>query len=100
MEISGSNRPIDPVLRKRQQTEAAAVRANHSTETPRRNDAVVLGDTSPAAIARYVGILKSMNPADLHKVEELRARIADGSFTATPDELADSLSNLLDRDDR
>jgi anti-sigma28 factor (negative regulator of flagellin synthesis) len=97
MEISGSHRPTDPVLRKRQ-VEAATARPNHSTETPRRNDAVVLGDTSPAAIARYVGILKNMNPADLHKVEQLRERIADGSFTATPDELADSLSDLLDRD--
>jgi anti-sigma28 factor (negative regulator of flagellin synthesis) len=46
-----------------------------------------------------VELIKAMNPADLHRVEELRARIADGSFTATPDELADLLDDQLERGD-
>jgi anti-sigma28 factor (negative regulator of flagellin synthesis) len=32
-----------------------------------------------------------MNPADLHKVDELKSRIADGSYRADPEELADLL---------
>jgi anti-sigma28 factor (negative regulator of flagellin synthesis) len=96
MEIQGNQRPVDPALRKRQ-ADAAAGRNTPTSATPPRTDAVELGDTSPQAIARYVDILKSMNPTDLHRVEELRARIADGSLTATPDELAGPLSDLLDR---
>lgn len=100
MEIHGDNRPIDPATRKRQ-TDAANSRnaAKESSEASSgRRDAVELGTTSPQAIARYVDILKAMNPADLHRVEELRARIEDGSFTATPDELAGPLSDLLDNE--
>lgn len=104
MEIHGDKRPTDPVLRKRQ-ADAAASRsasksgeANGASKSSERSDAVELGTTSPQAIARYVDILKSMNPADLHRVEELRARIKDGSFTATPEELAGPLSDLLDNE--
>jgi flagellar biosynthesis anti-sigma factor FlgM len=99
MEIQGDHRPVDPALRKRQAEAAAGRAAASSDNTPSRADAVELGNTSPQAIARYVEIIKGMNPADLHRVEELRARIADGSFTASPDELAGPLSDLLDRGD-
>lgn len=100
MEIQPDKRQTDPVLRKRQ-ADAAASRSAKSSESSEssassRRDAVELGSTSPQAIARYVDILKAMNPADLHRVEELRARIQDGSFTATPDELAGPLSDLID----
>lgn len=99
MEIHGDQRPLDPATRKRQ-TDAAnsrsAAKASESSGSSERRDAVELGTTSPQAIARYVDILKAMNPADLHRVEDLRARIQDGSFTATPDELAGPLSDLLD----
>lgn len=100
MEIHGDNRPVDPATRKRQ-TDAANSRsaAKESSESSNaRRDAVELGATSPQAIARYVDILKAMNPADLHRVEELRERIQDGSFTATPDELAGPMSDLLDNE--
>jgi flagellar biosynthesis anti-sigma factor FlgM len=100
MEINGDKRPTDPVIRKRQADAAAsrsAAKAGAAGEPQNgeRSDAVELGTTSPQAIARYVDILKAMNPADLHRVEELRARIQDGSFTATPEELAGPLSDLL-----
>ncbi len=97
MEIHGNQRPIDPATRKRQ-TDAAASRSAAKAPEGRRGDAVELGSTSPQAIARYVDILKAMNPADLHRVEDLRARIKDGSFTATPEELAGPLSDLLDHE--
>ena len=99
MEIKGDFRPVDPALRKRQADAAAGRSTPSSDATPPRTDAVILGETSPQAIARYVEMIKAMNPADLHRVEELRARIADGSFTATPDALAGPLSDLLDRGD-
>jgi flagellar biosynthesis anti-sigma factor FlgM len=100
MEIQPDKRPIDPATRKRQSdaaTSRSAAKASEASEGKGgRGDAVELGTTSPQAIARYVDLLKAMNPADLHRVEELRARIQDGSFTATPDELAGPLSELLD----
>jgi len=104
MEIPSDKRPTDPVLRKRQADAAASrstAKAGESagaSQSDKRSDAVELGTTSPQAIARYVDILKSMNPADLHRVEELRARIQNGSFTATPEELAGPLSELLDNE--
>ncbi|HEX3134426.1 MAG TPA: hypothetical protein VHX44_12680 [Planctomycetota bacterium] len=100
MEIHGDQRPLDPATRKRQTDAAASRSAGKTSESGRsnRSDAVELGSTSPQAIARYVDILKAMNPADLHRVEDLRARIQDGSFSATPDELAGPLSDLLDNE--
>jgi len=100
MEINRDQRPIDPATRKRQTDAAASRGAGKASEShgDARKDAVELGTTSPQAIARYVDILKAMNPADLHRVEDLRTRIKDGSFTATPDELAGPLSDLLDHE--
>lgn len=100
MEIHGDHRPLDPATRKRQTDAAASRSAAKAAESRggRGDDKVELGTTSPQAIARYVDILKAMNPADLHRVEELRARIKDGSFSAAPDELAGPLSDLLDQE--
>ena len=106
MDISRDLRPADASVRKRA-TDAAAVRT--STGSSRASgsagqagavnqnsglDQVSFGDVG--AIDRYVAVLKTMNPVNLHKVEDLRARIADGSYTADPEELA----NLLLADHR
>lgn len=98
MEIHGEHRPIDPATRKRQTDAAASRTAAKAPESRSDSDKVELGHTSPQAIARYVEILKFMNPSDFHRVEQLRARIKDGSFTATPEELAGPLSDLLDNE--
>ncbi len=100
MEISGNQRPIDPATRKRQTDAANSRTAARAPQAggERAADAVELGSTSAQAIARYVDILKAMNPADLHRVEDLRARIQDGTFTATAEELAGPLSELLDQE--
>ena len=99
MDISRDLRPADAPVRKRA-TEAAAVRtpaggtsASASANHASLSDQVSFGDVG--AIDRYVAVLKTMNPANLHKVEDLRARIADGSYTADPEELADLI--LADR---
>lgn len=98
MEINNDYRPIDPATRKRQ-SDAARVAAQGQAQTPpppSTGDAVQLNESSPAAVARYVQILKAMNPVDLHRVEELRSRIRDGSYRADPKELAGPLAALFD----
>src|SRR5258708_31765022 len=96
MHIQGdSQRPVDPATRKRQ-AEAAAVRdaAKAGQGSPAAGDHADLGAT-PTEIARYVQILKAMNPVDLHRVESLRARIKEGSYPAEADQLAGPLADLL-----
>lgn len=90
MEIPRDFRPADPAVRKRPGDAAA----RSGTQVPAAAgtggaDRVDFGDA--ATISRYVNVLKTMDPVSLHKVEDLRARIADGSYTADPEELADLL---------
>jgi len=99
MDISRDLRPADVPVRKRA-SEAAAVRTANvdaATRMPASQqvaaDQVSFGDAG--AIERYVAVLKTMNPVNLHKVEDLRARIANGSYTADPEELANLI--LADR---
>lgn len=64
-------------------------------------DSVELTTKDQGTIARYVGVLKGMDPTNLHKLEDLKARIANGSYTADAEELADMILGLSDgRDDR
>ena len=93
MEIQGDFRPLDPAARKRQ-SEAAA-KTPEQRDAGKAGDDVRLAEIGPQHIDRYVQILKSMNPADLHRVEELRARIRDGSYRADAESLAGPLSDLL-----
>lgn len=95
MDIPRDLRPADAPVRKRA-AEAAARAAGTPTAAAgvkSATDQVSFGDAG--AIERYVAVLKTMDPTNLHKVEDLRARIADGSYTADPQELADML--LADR---
>ncbi len=97
MQIQGdSQRPIDPATRKRQADAAAKSDAKAGQgAAPAGDHADVVA--SPGEIARYVQILKAMNPVDLHRVENLRARIKDGSYTADPQQLAGPLADHLDQ---
>ena len=97
MDIPRELRPADPAVRRRPADNAGVARSRVPTPAPGSNQAPAStpgGDhaavtTDPSTIARYVDVLKGMNPTHLHRVEELRARIADGSYTAEPEELAD-----------
>jgi flagellar biosynthesis anti-sigma factor FlgM len=101
MEIHGDYRPIDPLTRKRQAAAAAAHPAAQPEESAEaRGDEARVEPPSAETIARYVQVLKTMNPVDLHRVEELRARIKDGSYRAEPGEMAGVLSDLFARDPR
>ena len=96
MEIHTNDyRPVDPGTRRRQ-TEAASARSGAPVVTPSTQaDQVDVTSSSPAAIARYVQLLKDMNPVDLHKIDQLRQRIAEGSYSASADEMAGPLAELL-----
>ncbi len=88
MEIHG-DRPLDPAARRRQ-LDAAKGQNGPASVGGNRPDATYSGADS-AAVSRLVDIIKQMNPADVQRIEELKARIADGSYRAEPEELADLL---------
>ncbi|TVR42882.1 MAG: flagellar biosynthesis anti-sigma factor FlgM [Planctomycetota bacterium] len=50
----------------------------------------------PAALQKFVDVLKNMEPQDLHRVEDLRRQIADGSYGADADAMIDDLMSFLD----
>lgn len=95
MEIPRDLRPADPAVRRRPAENAGVTRSRVPTPAPAASTPASASvdqaavTTDPSTIARYVDVLKNMNPTHLHRVEELRARIADGSYTAEPEELAD-----------
>ncbi len=97
MHINGDNRPVDVTARRRADAAARTREVGQAdTKAAASNDAAggTLADSfDPAAVSRFVAILKNMNPVDLHRVEELRARIADGSYNADSEDLADLLSS-------
>ncbi len=95
MEIPRDPRPVE--LPSRRRTGDAAPPAVRSDATPPAGEAVdsVSLTLSHDQIAGYVAALKDLAPERLHRVEDLRARIADGSYRADPDELAGPLYDLL-----
>jgi anti-sigma28 factor (negative regulator of flagellin synthesis) len=99
MDIPRDLRPSDAPVRKRVQ-DATVGRTPVSAKAPANEgnggfaaDQASFGDAG--TIERYVSVLKTMNPVSLHKVEDLRARIANGTYSADPEELADLI--LADR---
>lgn len=88
MEIQGE-RPIDPAGRRRQ-LEAARGQRGSLPAQPAKPDASYQA-TDSAAVGRLVQIIANMNPADVQRIAELKERIADGRYSADPDELADLL---------
>jgi flagellar biosynthesis anti-sigma factor FlgM len=96
MDIIRDNRPVEPA-RKRDSAPAArpptASGDAASTDASDKVDASDLAVTRPdqAAMRRLVDQLKRMQPADVQKIDDLRARIAAGTYTATPEELAEAI---------
>ena len=97
MEIHG-DRPLDPAPRRRQ---ADAARGQRSAADSARTSATggaagaaadaTFSPGDSASVARMVGVLRNMSPADVHKVDKLKERIANGSYSADPEELTDLL---------
>lgn len=99
MPITSDLRPPEPLPRKRPPvTSTAAGSLDSSTETQARSDKLAILSANHDEIKRYVNILKRMNPADLHKVELLRERIASGEYRADPQELAGHLASILEQE--
>lgn len=88
MEIT-NDRPVDPAQRRRQ-LEAARGQQTPAAPAASRPDATYTGGDA-ASITRLVEIIRNMNPNDLQRIDQLKARIADGTYRADPEELADLL---------
>ncbi|MEK7415820.1 MAG: flagellar biosynthesis anti-sigma factor FlgM [Planctomycetota bacterium] len=88
MEIKGDH-PLDPLSRRRQ-ADAARGQKDGSSSVPAQEDATYSSADS-AEVGRLVQILRNMSPADVQRIDQLKARIADGSYRADPEELADLL---------
>jgi flagellar biosynthesis anti-sigma factor FlgM len=87
MEIQG-DRPLDPVARRRQLDAARAGVGSQAADA--RPDAIFSAGDS-AAVGRLVDILRNANPSDVQRIDDLKERIANGSYRADPEELADLL---------
>lgn len=104
MEIQPHPRPVDPVQRKRQLEQARGTGESKSAGGGQGSgsgkDSVEISSKDQSVVAKYVSVLKGMDPANLHKLEDLKNRIAKGTYTAEPGELADMILGLTDgRDD-
>lgn len=88
MEIQGDNQ-LDPMSRRRQ-AEAARGQKGAASLVPPQADATYSGADS-AEIGKLVQLLRNADPADVQRIDKLKARIADGSYRADPEELADLL---------
>jgi|GEM_PF-2621526 len=88
MEIPPHLRPPDTAARKRAVGESTP-RSTPVSVSASRSDAV---EASPdrEAVARYVALAQQAG-TDPAKLAELKQHIADGTYTATPDELAQGL---------
>jgi anti-sigma28 factor (negative regulator of flagellin synthesis) len=86
MEIPRDLRPADPVARRRVPGAADRPAKPDAAPAPPADRAALAGGTE---VQRFVQVLKTADPARLHRVEELRQRISEGSYSAEPEELAD-----------
>lgn len=96
MEIPSENRRLDAIQRRRQADALARTPSVDRKATEDRADAVDLG-FSPESVQRFVDILRNMNPEDVHRVDDLKQRIAEGSYTATAEDLASGFTGLSGR---
>lgn len=81
----------------------AAERDQRTAATNSAKSGSKAGSSGPAAldqstVSSYVQVLANQDPARLHKVEDLRQRIADGTYTADPEELVDPLLDAIEQD--
>jgi flagellar biosynthesis anti-sigma factor FlgM len=96
MEIPSDLRPPDPPRRRIGEASRPAGGQEPTPTSGESTDSVRLSAPAPEVIAGWVAALKDLAPERLHRVEELRARIADGSYTADPEDLAGPLLDHLD----
>ena len=88
--------PADRTPRKLKLDAARAAAAAGAADGARRGDATQVSGVDDAAIGRLVQTLKTMDPSSAHRIADLRRQIAEGSYTAEPDALAEA---FIGRDD-
>src|SRR4051812_25416322 len=97
MEFPSGIRPPDPPHRRRASDVSRRAGAGEKPATAGGSTAALdRPRPSPEVIAGWVAAIKDLAPERRHRVEELRGRIADGSYTADPDDLAGPLLDHLD----
>ena len=86
-----------PLERKREVEgkDPAATKPGSSNGTTSASKGLLV-DVDPSRLQHFVSHLRNMDPSDIHRVEELRQQIADGSYSAEPDDLVDALIQALD----
>jgi flagellar biosynthesis anti-sigma factor FlgM len=90
------NRDVGQADRRRQvENRQGRQAADASMASGAGSDDLSLG-MDPERVQRFVDELRSTPPERLHKVEDLRQQIAEGSYRADPEELADALLAMLD----
>ena len=99
MEIGRHINSVDPNMAKRQVGKAdgrqpTSDKTDEGTKTVRSSGA----DLSSGELQKYVNILKDMDPVDLHRIEDLQRRIADGSYDSDLSDNLDDLMTFLDDD--
>ncbi|MDA3961823.1 MAG: flagellar biosynthesis anti-sigma factor FlgM [Planctomycetota bacterium] len=101
MDIRPEGAGLDPLARQRQIERAAQQDrrsgASSGTDSGSRTESRV--DLAPADLDRFVAELAGHDPVDLHRVEDLRERIAAGQYNAEPGELVDGLLDVLNAED-
>lgn len=88
MEIPPHLRPLDPTARKRPTTGNAAASGTTSRQSVKQD--AVESSADRGSVDRYAALARTL-ANDPARLEELRRQIADGTFTATPEELAERL---------
>ncbi len=94
----GNLDPLNERRRLERNGKAGAANANTgaAAQTPSNSDQLVnSSEISSAEIQRYVDVLKNMDPSDLHRVEDLRQSIEDGSYDSNLNDLIDPLLDFL-----
>ena len=90
--------PADRALRRKTADAARAASAPPAgTGTGPATDATALSKADQVTIQSMVQALKGLDPSQAHRIEALRKQIADGTYTAEPDALAEA---FISRDDR
>ncbi len=95
MKIQGdSQQPVNPAPRNRAAPAPSTSDAPPAVPVSSGSDHADV-TASPGEISRYVQILKAMPSLDANKVENLKARIRDGSYQAKTSDLSGPLSDLF-----
>ena len=86
-----NNLPLEQKRESRTSAPKTALRTGQGS-----TDSTQVGlNLDPQRLQKLVDTLKGMEPSDLHRVEELRQQVANGSYQANADDMVDNLLSFL-----